>query len=130
MKHPLTLTLLSLHIGLAYAQTPVSQTADTPEFEETMELSPIVITATRGAKQKLEIPESVEVISAAQIEKHNINDAQDLIRHVPGVTVSRKSSGADPFANLSGFNIRGVGGNRLQVQVDGSRIRAIVISGV
>ena len=122
MKHPLTLTLLSLHIGLAYAQTPVSQMADTPEFEEATELSPIVITATRGAKQKLEIPESVEVISAAQIEKHNINDAQDLIRHVPGVTVSRKSSGADPFANLSGFNIRGVGGNRLQVQVDGSRI--------
>ena len=54
MKHPLTLTLLSLHIGLAYAQTPVSQMADTPEFEETTELSPIVVTATCKEKKKLD----------------------------------------------------------------------------
>ena len=123
MKRPLTLTILSLYIGLAYAETTDTQISSTAEIEEGVtELSPIVITATRGSKQKLEIAETVEVISGAQIEKQNIANIQELVRHTPGVAVARRSSGADPFANLSGFNIRGVGGNRVQVQVDGSRI--------
>ena len=123
MKRPLTLTILSLYIGLAYAETPDTQISSTTEIEEGVtELSPIEITATRGSKQKLEIAETVEVISGAQIEKQNIANIQELVRHTPGVAVARRSSGADPFANLSGFNIRGVGGNRVQVQVDGSRI--------
>ena len=123
MKRPLTLTILSLYIGLAYAETTDTQISSPAEIEEGVtELSPIVITATRGSKQKLEIAETVEVISGAQIEKQNIANIQELVRHTPGVAVARRSSGADPFANLSGFNIRGVGGNRVQVQVDGSRI--------
>ena len=123
MKRPLTLTILSLYISLAYAEPTDTQISSTAEIEEGVtELDPIEITATRGSKQKLEIPETVEVIAGTQIEKQNIGNIQELVRHTLGVAVARRSSGADPFANLSGFNIRGVGGNRVQVQVDGSRI--------
>ena len=123
MKRPLTLTILSLYISLAYAEPTDTQISSTAEIEDGVtELGPIEITATRGSKQKLEIPETVEVIAGTQIEKQNIGNIQELVRHTPGIAVARKSSGADPFANLSGFNIRGVGGNRVQVQVDGSRI--------
>ena len=123
MKRPLTLTILSLYISLAYAEPTDTQISSTAEIEEGVtELDPIEITATRGSKQKLEIPETVEVIAGTQIEKQNIGNIQELVRHTPGIAVARKSSGADPFANLSVFNIRGVGGNRVQVQVDGSRI--------
>ena len=123
MKRPLTLTILSLYISLAYAEPTDTQISSTAEIEDGVtELGPIEITATRGSKQKLEIPETVEVIAGTQIEKQNIGNIQELVRHTLGVAVARRSSGADPFANLSGFNIRGVGGNRVQVQVDGSRI--------
>ena len=56
MKRPLTLTILSLYISLAYAEPTDTQISSTAEIEEGVtELDPIEITATRGSKQKLEI---------------------------------------------------------------------------
>ena len=80
MKRPLTLTILSLYIGLAYAETTDTQISSAAEIEEGVtELSPIVITATRGSKQKLEIAETVEVITGAQIEMQNIANIQETL---------------------------------------------------
>lgn len=47
---------------------------------------------------------------------------QDLVRHIPSVSVDRQTSKIDPFGNFGGIRIRGVSGNRVQMQVDGSRV--------
>ena len=89
---------------------------------ETIALDQITVTATRGEKQVLDVPGTVGVISGQEIEERIARDTQDLVRYQPGVSVNRQTSGTDPFGNYGGFTIRGVGGNRVQMQVDGSRV--------
>lgn len=82
----------------------------------------MTITASRQEENTLDVPASVTVINREQMDNHMVNSMQDLIRYQPGVKVNRQTSGTDPWGNLSGFTIRGVGDNRVQIQVDGARI--------
>jgi len=88
----------------------------------------ITVTATRRAADTFEVPAAVTVISAEEIEENLATDIKDLIRFEPGVTVptspsrfSAALSGTGRDGN-SGFNIRGLGGNRVLFQVDGIRV--------
>ncbi len=85
-------------------------------------LDTLTVTASRQEKKKLEVPETVDIITKKQIDEQGITNMQDLVRHIPGVSVDRQTSGTDPFGNLGGIRIRGVSGNRIQMQVDGSRV--------
>lgn len=84
-------------------------------------LDEVAVTATRSEKTLLETPKSVNVITRGDMDTFMMVNIQDLVRYTPGVTVSR-GFGADPFKQLNGFNIRGVGGNRILMLVDGNRI--------
>lgn len=91
--------------------------ADNNKNIETM-----TVTASRNQKDKLAIPETVDVVTKKNIDEHHISTMQDLVRYMPGVSVERQTSGTDPFGNLGGIRIRGVSGNRVQMQVDGARV--------
>lgn len=104
--------------AVAQAQAPVRDQAPA----EPISLDQITVTATRGEKQALDVPGTVTVISRQELDERMARDTQDLVRYQPGISVSRQTSGADPFGNFGGFTIRGVGGNRVQMQVDGSRV--------
>ena len=54
---------------------------------------------------------------------------QDMVRYEPGVSVNRLTSMTNPFGQLSSFSIRGVGGNRVRMLVDGSRIQEQITDG-
>ncbi|CAM5772123.1 TonB-dependent hemoglobin/transferrin/lactoferrin family receptor [Bosea minatitlanensis] len=95
----------------------------------TISLDQITVTAERGAKQVLDVPGTVSVITRQELDDRIIRDTQDLIRYEPGVSVNRITSSTDPFSNYGGFTIRGVGGNRVQMQVDGSRVIERVTDG-
>lgn len=95
----------------------------------TISLDQITVTAERGAKQVLDVPGTVSVITRQELDERIIRDTQDLIRYEPGISVNRITSGTDPFSNYGGFTIRGVGGNRVQMQVDGSRVIERVTDG-
>ena len=86
------------------------------------EMGAITVTATRQEEKVLDVPAVVTVITREQIEEHNVNNIQELVRYQPGVRVNRQSSGTTPFGGLGGFTIRGVGGNRVQIVVDGARV--------
>ncbi|HEV7256524.1 MAG TPA: TonB-dependent hemoglobin/transferrin/lactoferrin family receptor [Bosea sp. (in: a-proteobacteria)] len=117
-----TALLLSVSpTAMSYAQT-VRETTAAGAPAETISLDPITVTATRGEKQVLDVPGTVTVIPRAELDERMTRDIQDLVRYQPGVSVNRITSGTDPFGNYEGFNIRGVGGNRVQMQVDGSRV--------
>jgi len=77
----------------------------------------MTITAERAPVKVKETPARVTVIDAEQIAREMAQDVSDLVRYEPGVYVSRDGS----RLNLNGFNIRGIGGNRVRTQIDGVR---------
>ncbi|MEQ9126497.1 MAG: TonB-dependent receptor plug domain-containing protein, partial [Alphaproteobacteria bacterium] len=89
----------------------------------------ISVIATRNEKQILDVPANVTVISGEKIERRMITDMQELIRHEPGIDVDRQTSATDPFNSFGGFTIRGVGDNRVQMVVDGSRVPERITDG-
>lgn len=58
---------------------------------------------------------AVTVIDQARIERTLAADVKDLVRYEPGLTVRN-----DPFRfGLDTFSVRGLGGNRVAVEIDG-----------
>ena len=102
----------------AHAVITDSQNREEPPYE----MGTITVTATRQEEKVLDTPAVISVITREQIEDHNINNIQELVRYQPGVSVHRQASGTTPFGGLGGFTIRGVGGNRVQIVVDGARV--------
>jgi len=88
----------------------------------------ITVTATRSPTPVDEVPVTVTVIDAEQIADELATDARDLVRYEPGVSVRRAPArfgaafGSTGRDGNSGFNIRGIGGNRVLIQVDGIRV--------
>jgi hemoglobin/transferrin/lactoferrin receptor protein len=78
-------------------------------------LDATTITATRSAQTLAEVPSTVSVQTEQDIDQKNVKNIQDLVRYEPGVSVS----GTGSRFGLSGFTIRGIGGNRVLTQVDG-----------
>lgn len=87
----------------------------------------ITVTATRQERRVDEVPATVSVITAEEIEEQLATDIKDLVRFEPGVSVrSAPSRFTAAGANTgrdgnAGFNIRGLEGNRVLIQVDGVR---------
>jgi hemoglobin/transferrin/lactoferrin receptor protein len=99
----------------AFAQAPAPiQTAAAPDRE----LPPVSVTATRTERPVDEVPGTVTVIDQQTIEKNVMKDISDVVRYEPGVSVSNNPG---RFGRNS-FNIRGIGGNRVLMQVDGIRL--------
>ena len=88
----------------------------------------IVVTATRTAAKAEDVPVTVTVKSDEQIADELVTDIRDLVRFEPGVSVQRQPArfgaalGATGRAGNDSFNIRGIGGNRVLIQVDGVRV--------
>jgi hemoglobin/transferrin/lactoferrin receptor protein len=90
--------------------------------------SQIVVTATRIATNAEDLPVTVTVKTDEQIADELVTDIRDLVRFEPGVSVQRQPArfgaalGATGRAGNDSFNIRGIGGNRVLIQVDGVRV--------
>lgn len=92
-------------------------------------LPEVSVSATRGARLVEDVPARVTIITADDIEKKSAQDIRGLVRDEPGVSVQRAparfSAAAPPGTGRdgnAGFNIRGIGGNRVLIQSDGIRI--------
>lgn len=116
-------TALALVMGGALAGAAQAQ-----EWVQVADAGDITVTATRSAKDTFEVPAVVSVITAEDIEENLVTDIKDLVRFEPGISVptspsrfSAAFSSAGRDGN-SGFNIRGLGGNRVLFQVDGVRV--------
>jgi hemoglobin/transferrin/lactoferrin receptor protein len=95
---------------------------------ETAEDGTITVTATRLPQAVEEVPATVTVISDEKIADELASDVRDLIRFEPGVSVRRAPSRFTAAFSSTGrggnesFNIRGIEGNRVLIQVDGIRV--------
>ena len=82
------------------------------------QLDAVTTAATRTRRPLDDVPATVSVITTEDIDRENMQDVRDLVRNEPGVTV-----GNNPFrAGYQNFLIRGIGGNRVLLMVDGMRM--------
>ncbi|GAB4042004.1 MAG: TonB-dependent hemoglobin/transferrin/lactoferrin family receptor [Rubrivivax sp.] len=91
-------------------------------------MPPITNTATRTARRVDEVPATVTVVPAAEIEASGARDIKDLFRNQVDLTV-RAAPGRFTAAGAStgragneGINIRGLEGNQVLMLVDGVRV--------
>lgn len=114
---------LALNAGVGRAQVATDETDDATEAGST-----ITVTATRVPQNVNDVPAIVTVKSAEQIADELASDIRDLVRFEPGVSVRRSPSrftaalGSTGRGGAEGFNIRGIEGNRVLIQVDGIRV--------
>lgn len=123
-----SLLLTTALVSLASAAPALAQTRPVSNpVEDPVTLDPITVLATRTATRVDETPATVTVITAREIEQNLYTDIKDLVRFEPGVSVRTQparfgaalgSTGRDGNA---GFTIRGLGGDRVLIVVDGVR---------
>ncbi len=83
-----------------------------------MELQQVTISATRQEQDITSVPSTVTVHDRQELDRNNVNTLKDLVRYEPGVSVG----GAGQRGGISGYNIRGIDGNRILTQVDGVEV--------
>jgi len=75
----------------------------------------VTVSATLNPSSIKETPGTVSVIDSETIARRMIENAADLVKFEPGVYVETVAN----RIGLNGFNIRGIGGNRVMTQIDG-----------
>ena len=78
-------------------------------------LDAVTVTATLSPAPVQDTPGMVSIIDDETIEERLVQDFADLVKYEPGVYVENNVT----RLGLNGFNIRGIGGNRVLTQVDG-----------
>ena len=78
-------------------------------------LDSVTVSATLRPAPVRETPGTVSVIDSQAMEERLVQDFADLVKYEPGVYIESNVT----RLGLNGFNIRGIGGNRVMTQVDG-----------
>ncbi|MCA0937578.1 TonB-dependent hemoglobin/transferrin/lactoferrin family receptor [Vibrio alginolyticus] len=99
-------SLLSVSIVLALTNT--AQAQDTSQFKE------VVVSATRTEQNITDVSASVESVSSKDIDRTLSKNLYDAVQYTPGVEAT-----TDGRFGISGFNIRGMEGERVKIVVDG-----------
>lgn len=94
--------------------SPVPGASTTPPTQ----LAPVVTTATRGPRRADDVAATVSVIDREQLDQRDAVAPRDVVRYEPGVSVGNQPG----RAGSTNYVIRGIGDNRVRVQVDGVRV--------
>lgn len=89
--------------------------AETPDAPDETELQTVVVVGSRAPEPLRQVVGSVSAIERDELERTGVADIGDLARLVPGLTVP---TDAVRFGHL-GYNLRGLDGNRVSIEVDG-----------
>ncbi len=87
--------------------------------EDIFEFDPVVVTGHKYPLHQSEVAGQIGVIDQEDIEKHLVENLDQLFRYEP----SAGTQAGDTRFGVSGVSIRGVGGNRVAIEVDGVPIR-------
>ncbi len=98
--------------------------ASTLQDEEDADID-VVVSATRTERKAQESPGSVTVVNRNELDRQVIEQLPDVVRYEPDVSVPFAQGGTGPVSRsrsgAQGFNIRGIDGNRVLLEVDGIR---------
>ncbi|WP_277589463.1 TonB-dependent receptor [Pseudomonas chlororaphis] len=84
-----------------------------------LNLQQVTISATRQEQDVSSVPSTVTVHDRQDLDRNNVNTIKDLVRYEPGVSVG---GAGQRGGGISGYNIRGIDGDRILTQVDGVEI--------
>jgi len=122
-QHRYIASALGVIAALSAAQARAQDVSDANQGQ------PIVtVTATRQPIETKDAPVTVTVIGETRIADELATDIKDLVRFEPGISVPRGPTrfgaalGVTGRAGNEGFVVRGIGGNRVLIQVDGVRV--------
>ena len=113
-----------ISIAMLVAGAPATSLFAEPATEDrkagsaALTLDQLTISATRQVQPIDQVPSTVAVHDRTQLDRDNVNTIGDVVRYEPGVSVG----GAGQRSGISGYNIRGIDGNRVLTQVDGVEI--------
>ena len=103
---------LALLASPAFAQTP----------EAAVDSDEIIVTGTLIANPNITSSSPVSVIGADEVELRQVNNAEQIIRDLPGAVPSIGQNVNNGNGGASFVNLRGLGTNRNIVLLDGARI--------
>ena len=83
-----------------------------------LNLQQVTISATRQEQDVSSVPSTVTVHAREELDRNNVNSIKDLVRYEPGVSVG----GTGQRSGITGYNIRGIDGDRVLTQVDGVQV--------
>lgn len=106
MRHPLTAAIALVLCQGAQAQTP-ARTADL--------LDSVVVVGQRRPEPIEQVVGAVSRLDREEFQRRAVQDIKDMVRYTPGVEVTQD---ANRFGS-QGFNIRGLEGNRVSIEIDG-----------
>ncbi|MGH8609886.1 MAG: TonB-dependent vitamin B12 receptor [Gammaproteobacteria bacterium] len=86
--------------------------------EPAMELTPLIVTATRTAQTMDQTLASVTVITREEIERRQVQSVQDVLRGVPGLGVANSGG----LGKLTSVFLRGTDSDHVLVLIDGLRV--------
>ena len=114
----------------AQAQSAPTSTAGVPSAQATATLGDVFVSGSRQEQFSDDLPISLDVLDARALSDNQARDLREAVQNLPNVSVQRSparfsvggttaSAGRD--GNV-GINIRGLGGNRVLMLVDGIRV--------
>ena len=92
--------------------------SQTEPGNDPLRLGPVSVTATRSEKSVHDTPQTVTVIGQEDLERRNQGNLRDITRYEPGVDIGNQPA----RAGSTNYTIRGIGENRVRVQIDGVRV--------
>lgn len=101
--------------SLLWLSAAAAATTDAVEPAEQTTLDVITVEASKRPLATTEIATRVTVIDAERIQRELAQNIDDLVRYEPGVDIVDQGS----RFGLTGFSIRGIGGNRVRTEIDG-----------
>src|SRR5210317_913729 len=108
-----TIVSSTAFVALAFLSAPTaSLAADLPDDEP---IEQIVVVAHKDKRSIREVAANVTVVSRSELNAELATSIGDVFRYVPGVDYEA----AGTRFGTEGINIRGVGGNRVAILVDG-----------
>ncbi len=110
-----TIIVLSIQLALFTAQAVHAQETETPNTATANELDTVTVIGTRSENEIVDVPATVSVIDRKRMDREQSRNLKDLLRYEPGVSVSN----AYGRFGIGDVRIRGLGGNRVQMQIDG-----------
>ncbi|HYB43449.1 MAG TPA: TonB-dependent receptor plug domain-containing protein, partial [Candidatus Methylomirabilis sp.] len=86
--------------------------------EETQQVDPVVVTATKVQTPASELGASITVVNGEDFQTYHYSTVGDALRNVPGLEVTQQGG----YGKLTTVNIRGSNSNQVQILIDGVRV--------
>jgi hemoglobin/transferrin/lactoferrin receptor protein len=114
--------LIKICIFMCFAPSGMASENDEQSVEaigDRIELDPLVIVASKSPRPLSEVAAQVTVITIDDIREGMVEDLDGLFKYEPGLDMET----AGTRFGASSINIRGIGGNRVAIEIDGIPVR-------